>query len=360
MHKTRIGILDGFRAIAITGVLLFHFFSRDDFPYPYQNKFDYFSQGKFGVQFFFIISGFVIFYTLENTSSLLGFYKKRLIRLYPSAIIASTLTLVTLLILTNAKPVDTLIQYLTSLSLIGPNLLNFFFSPDEKIFNYIDGALWSIWPEIQFYIIAGALFFFSRANFIRNFILLSLFAVGLFWLNSNINGANFFKLNPNNFLFSNLNSFIGIFNLLNFIQYFTIGAIFYELFKLKNKGLKAPLFLILSILIFVLIQIYFSIYINARITNVCMIILFVCFVYFPASLKMIDNRLFNKIGVSSYFLYLIHQNVGVILIERFGNYFFANTCFFTVLLIIIFIIISIVYTNWVEIPVIKRLKKSIN
>src|ERR1700722_4627589 len=108
MHKERIGIIDGFRAIAIIGVLLFHFFSLENTNYPYGNKFDFFFQERYGVEFFFIISGFVIFYTLENTSSLKDFFKKRIIRLYPSAIIACTITLIIVLAIANVNPLDEL------------------------------------------------------------------------------------------------------------------------------------------------------------------------------------------------------------------------------------------------------------
>lgn len=71
--KNRIQILDGFRAISILSVLLFHFFSRWTPPlssesfYPYGSKyFSWFQYGGVGVEFFFMISGFVIYFTLEN------------------------------------------------------------------------------------------------------------------------------------------------------------------------------------------------------------------------------------------------------------------------------------------------------
>ena len=128
-HKARIGVLDGFRTIAIISVLLFHLFSLDDFHYPYGQKYNFFWQGRYGVEFFFIISGFVIFYTLENTQSLKIFFLNRLIRLYPSALIASTITLIVLLLLTNENLVSLLLKYLTNLSLVGANLLNFLFMP---------------------------------------------------------------------------------------------------------------------------------------------------------------------------------------------------------------------------------------
>jgi peptidoglycan/LPS O-acetylase OafA/YrhL len=77
--KIRISILDGFRAVAIISVMLYHYFSRWTPPnnkfslYPYGNFYDYFVWGKLGVQFFFIISGFVIYFTLKKTENLASF-----------------------------------------------------------------------------------------------------------------------------------------------------------------------------------------------------------------------------------------------------------------------------------------------
>src|SRR5258706_14170930 len=94
----RIKTIDGFRAIAIMMVIFFHFFSRWTFPvsninlYPYKNRFNYFTMGRLGVHFFFMISGFVIFMTLEKTESFRLFMVNRFLRLMPSMITISLVT----------------------------------------------------------------------------------------------------------------------------------------------------------------------------------------------------------------------------------------------------------------------------
>ncbi len=81
----RIVGLDGLRGIAAFGVLLYHFTTRyPDFgsfvsPPPFT-----FPEGKFGVHLFFIISGFVIFRTVECAKRPLDFVKSRFVRLYPA------------------------------------------------------------------------------------------------------------------------------------------------------------------------------------------------------------------------------------------------------------------------------------
>ncbi len=357
MHKARIGILDGFRAIAIISVILFHFFSLEGMTYPYGKKYDFFFQGRYGVEFFFIISGFVIFYTLENTSSIKLFFKKRLIRLYPSAIIASTLTFIFLVLISDEKSSSILIKYLTSLTLIGPKILNSLFSNSGKTFSYLDYSLWSLWPEIQFYILAGIIYYFNRKNFIKNFTILSLFLIFIFWIISNVLGKNYFHFNKSNPLFIHINNLIQIFNLPSFIQYFTLGIQFYALFKFKHEKAKPPLSLILLTCFFVLIQLYFAINTTTRLSNILMIVAFIGFIYYPSLIRFIDNRLFNRIGVSSYFLYLIHQAIGLVLIEKLGPYFFPHSLVFPLLLIFLFISISMLYTYKLEKPILRRLNR---
>src|ERR1700761_9643123 len=97
--KDRIASLDGFRFFAILSVVLYHYYSRWVPPlntslYPYGNKYSYFSFGYLGVEFFFVISGFVIAYTLSATNSLSEFWKKRMVRLFPAMFVCSLITLV--------------------------------------------------------------------------------------------------------------------------------------------------------------------------------------------------------------------------------------------------------------------------
>ena len=62
--KNRIDYLDGHRGLAILLVIGYHAYARWPEIVPYGNQFSHiplFSAGRFGVQLFFLISGFVIF-----------------------------------------------------------------------------------------------------------------------------------------------------------------------------------------------------------------------------------------------------------------------------------------------------------
>jgi peptidoglycan/LPS O-acetylase OafA/YrhL len=84
MQKNRFLELDALRGIAALAVVVFHFTRYvtvhnhfGDFPGP-------FSIGERGVQLFFMVSGFVIFYTLQRSRNLKDFAFSRFSRLYPA------------------------------------------------------------------------------------------------------------------------------------------------------------------------------------------------------------------------------------------------------------------------------------
>src|ERR1700733_3136318 len=95
MKKHRIELLDSFRFIAILSVLLYHFTSSSISLFPYGNFYHHiFKFGYLGVNFFFMISGFVISYTLDNTTGLLSFWQNRFSRLFPPMLLCSAVTFI--------------------------------------------------------------------------------------------------------------------------------------------------------------------------------------------------------------------------------------------------------------------------
>ncbi len=366
--KSRITILDGFRAVAILAVMLFHYFSRwaasngQHSIYPYNNQYDYFKYGFLGVEFFFIISGFVIFYTLDNTDHFLIFWKKRLIRLLPSIIVASLLTF-TIFISFDADfifPESHYIRnFLPSLTFITPSLFNNIFS-GRYHFDYLNGSYWSLWPEIQFYLFVALIFYLNKRTFIRNFIVASFFLISLNYLLSNIQESNRLNIKLPAILLTTYSTWVqGGFNLITYLPWFAMGVIFYLLYKNRQLNIKSSLFIKVSLGIFLASQLYFGFQWEIRLIYLLMFILFSCFIYYPDKLSFFKNRIMVNIGVSSYFLYLIHENIGVFIIHSLGHYFSPFYIILPILLILSLITFSILYTKKIDNKLNRYLKKAI-
>ena len=128
MAEKRIELLDSFRCIAIVSVLLYHFTDRWTKYFPFDDYYQHaFRYGYLGVHFFFMISGFVICYTLERTGNGSLFARNRFARLFPAMLLCSLITI----FLCRWLDSDSLFPYahkfqnlLPSLSFISPEIWN--------------------------------------------------------------------------------------------------------------------------------------------------------------------------------------------------------------------------------------------
>jgi peptidoglycan/LPS O-acetylase OafA/YrhL len=340
-NNFRIAVLDGFRALAILMVIFFHYFSRWIGLYPYGDKYDFFNYGKMGVQFFFIISGFVILYTLERTSDFITFWKKRMIRLFPSMLIASLITY----LFFNLFDTDFLYpvshyfkNVLASITFISPDLLSSVFNRIVD-FDYISGSYWSLWPEIQFYFFVSVIYYLNRNRFLVIFISMSTVLIV----------ANFILIGMGGVLTNRIKSFFVVFNFVESLPYFCFGVLFYIIYKNKVMEKLIPAYLKISFLGLVLLQVYCSYSTPLRIFFISIfLLLFTLLIYYPKLISFLKNKILVKIGVSSYFLYLIHENIGVLIIHKYGTLYANYGFLFPLMLIFIFVMVSIVYTDTMD------------
>ena len=289
--------------------------------YPYENLYGAtFYYGYLGVEFFFIISGFVISYTLENTNGMASFLKNRFIRLFPPMLLCSLITF-SICILFDDKIIfenaHIVRNFLPSLTFTNPSLWE---AVTHKHFSFISFSYWSLWVEVQFYIVSAILFFSNRKQFLRNLILATIVINLLNYIPVRvINPASYDNL-PNW-----VNSFLTLlyynrlhFNLNAYISWFAIGVIFHHLFKKREVRIKSLTGV--GILFIFLNQLYLCAELQVRITYLIMIGLFFCMVYRIKYLNFLDNPIFRRIGVISYSIYLIHEVIGVLLINKYGGY----------------------------------------
>lgn len=148
--------IEVWRGIAVLLVVAYHYTNR--IPYeimgsPAAPILPFYS-GKIGVLIFFVISGFLISASLNYSKSLAHFYAKRLSRLWPLFLLATTATFLFLQVfqapIVPDGPKMFYTRDITWVDLIG----NWFFLEDFG-FNWVDGAYWSIVVELKFYFLIG-------------------------------------------------------------------------------------------------------------------------------------------------------------------------------------------------------------
>lgn len=144
MNKKRIYGLEIFRILAAVGVLCYHYFfigviqgfySKDVFI-------EFAFWGEFGVDIFFLISGFVIFLSTTNRTPL-QFIGSRAKRIYPIFLLCSLFTLITGLMMPDTLPFDLLYRWLNSLT----------FFNDLWGMPPLSSIYWTLMVEVKFYIL---------------------------------------------------------------------------------------------------------------------------------------------------------------------------------------------------------------
>ena len=135
--------VDGLRGIAAAAVVLFHLTTRFDELFVHTEPLALsFSYGYLGVQLFFVISGFVIFMTLERAKAPLDFVVSRFSRLFPTywTAVIVTACLLAALELPGFQPTPTQV------------LANFSMVHELFLVESIDGVYWSLEIELIFYV----------------------------------------------------------------------------------------------------------------------------------------------------------------------------------------------------------------
>jgi peptidoglycan/LPS O-acetylase OafA/YrhL len=106
--------IQGLRGLAIMSVFIFHFGSSAAKELGIGSQFfvEFASFGKYGVQLFFMISGFIIFENISKTSSPSNFLLRRIMRIYPAVVV-----LIPLMWLTNNLISNFLVEGKSALNL---------------------------------------------------------------------------------------------------------------------------------------------------------------------------------------------------------------------------------------------------
>lgn len=156
MHKIK--SLDALRGIAALLVAIDHIILKAS-GCPPDSALFYFATfaGAVGVGSFFLLSGFVIFLSLEKTASL-EFLWHRILRIYPVIIVAVLIRLISQVSMgQRVFDMATFKLFLSNVSLFGNLVVNI---PDN-----IEPIVWSLSVEVKFYILMAIVARFLKAPF---------------------------------------------------------------------------------------------------------------------------------------------------------------------------------------------------
>ena len=324
--------LDALRGVASLMVVFFHFTWRR----PEANL--GFILGTTGVDLFFIISGFVIFMSMNKITRSTDFIINRVSRLYPTYWTCVTFTFIILII-------DTL--YSTGSAATIPWWT---YLANMTMFQYylrmpdLDGPYWTMITEMLFYIGILFLFHFKWLKYLNK--------IGL-------------GLSVAMALCAYTGHFIPVIKaipVLQFIPLFFAGTIFYKIYTIKANHLAD--YCILAACFVCQIMLFFvagrSKWFITQTSYIIMLsVFFSIFILFVNhQLKFIVNRVTLFLGKISFALYLIHQNISINYIipwcvdKLHLSFWVASIC---IALPVVLLLASVI-TFYIEAPLGKMMK----
>lgn len=315
------------RGIAAFSVLIFHYSLNYDRIYHFASPPPFqFSIGFYGVHLFFIISGFVISATLQRSETAWKFWINRTSRLYPAYWIAVCTTFAAVYVFSLPGREVTFFEAAINLS-----MLEF-----AVRIPYVDGVYWTLVIELIFYAIYSSMHFSKLRNYkIYAFTLLVLLSVATQSITNAFNYEIPLKI-----------------RYLILIDYSYLFGAGIALFEIRNGRCKREAILLL------IVSAFAAIYTEKNIGSFLTII-FIAAIYICTSPKFKFNTspILLFFGYISYPLYLIHQNIGYIVIrytDSAGYKFWVSI----ILATIVSIIIATTIHFFIEEPAQKRIRKA--
>lgn len=332
MISNRISSLDALRGIAALAVVLYHYTFRYNAIYGHKFSLDYLSAlkyGHLGVQLFFMISGFVIYLSLENTTNIRKFALNRFSRLYPTYWFAVALTFFAVMIFGLPGRDVTFIDMIINLSM---------FQGFIGVTN-VDGVYWTLKVELTFYLIIALFYFiFPRRHIFIYFLTLLAIAFLIKY---------FYLLDSTNHILKVVIYMLSV----DYLHFFGAGIGFYLLSK-KDSYLLALLLIIASLFY----NLFFVSGIELIIT-IAFYIIFLLLVY--GKTNFLSKPVLIYFGTISYPLYLIHQNIGYIILN-YTYHYDINIVFGFLLAFSVSILIAHFISKYIDQIVGKKLKKRLS
>lgn len=285
--------IDALRGLAALAVVLFHYTTRFvELFYSNSQPTVSFSAGHYGVNLFFIISGFVIFMTLDRTTRPMDFVVSRFSRLFPAYWVAIVLTfLITHLLGLPGKLVD-----------VGSAICNFIMIHGLFRVPHVDSVYWTLEVELLFYC---GMFLLYRLRLLHliNYALVCLLGIRLlyFFMERDFGIA--------------LPWVVFHLLILKFIPWFSLGIAIYLSTSASLKKWRLPA----CISGLAIITLYITE--SPFVAGLSVMLGGAVFLASSGRASLLRHRLFVWLGSISYSLYLLHENIGWSLqlqLQKFG------------------------------------------
>jgi peptidoglycan/LPS O-acetylase OafA/YrhL len=327
--KNRFLELDCLRGIAALLVVFFHVLGSTGI----------FGIGVTGVDLFFIISGFVIFLSINSVTTGKEFAINRISRLYPTYWVCVTITFI--LICYSGFHSHQHIHLKTYVA--NMTMFQYYLGVPD-----LDGPYWTMIIEMIFYILILMLFTFNLLKHIMS--------IGL--------GINFILL-INSLLRLNSLPFIGTYYLplLNFFPLFFAGIVFYKIYHQQQSHINK--YLLLLSCYATQIMLYKFTRASWRLSQmeyaVMLTLYFSLFVLFANGwLKFIVYKPILFLGKISFSLYLIYQFFLQSIVIPYLKRTFNLTQMGAVLIAVpLTILLATLINKYFELPLGKRMKKTL-
>lgn len=328
MKKTRILGLDILRFIAALGILSYHYL----FIGPLQGYYSYdifhpiAFLGEFGVDLFFIISGFVILYSTTSCKTPKKFLLSRAIRIYPAFLLCSAIVLLLGIFMPNTQLHDLLFRWINS----------FTFFEDLWGVDPLSGVYWTLMVEVKFYVLVAIIMKLKiwekhKYNILFIWLLISIL---------------------NTFMFKN--EYIQMLFLTKYAGHFVFGILLYLYNKGEKENIMVPLF-ITSIWLIFRNMVSFTTWVrglfpNLEYSNVdifLILLIILGLIYWTSKIvkSKISTNTINLLGAWSFTLYLLHGDFGYCMKTQYYLFIQRNNININVnehyIMLVIFILVMI-------------------
>jgi peptidoglycan/LPS O-acetylase OafA/YrhL len=286
-NNARFDELDVLRGFAALCVVLSHYTNYGT-RYFGESPIDLGHYGYYAVELFFMISGFVIYFTLARSASVLDFAVSRVTRLYPAYWTALTvMVLVEILVFHNRiepSPIGTHVWwtgYFVNLTMFQEFL---------GVGNF-DNVYWSLTYELAFYVDMALLFAVGLLGRIE-FILVPWLALAGVWA----------LLDPHLGATASAPDFVSRILIVRYVPFFAAGIVFY---RINAEGATRLRYAILAGALFVEWLIH-----GAHDLVIALVLFSIFFFSLAGLLRFLISPVTLWLGTISYPLYLIHRNLG--------------------------------------------------